>query len=224
MAEQITDAERWKQFTAQQKIGAIGAGALTLLRPVGAALVARRIWHRQAPSWRDAFFLAGVCLTDKFDGVLARRLNVVTDWGRKTDAGVDKIANTVVEAPVAAEWGRLSLLLWAIRLGRDVGVSVARWQISDGTNGKTLAARPIGQANTALRNATTIAAVSPAAARFPGAYRMLEVLSTALTVYSGLQTVQAMHRATEASRAERSLTASRAREHAGAESQASHQP
>lgn len=63
--------------------------------------------------------LAAASLTDKFDGVLARKLNEVTEWGKILDPVADKIGMGVV-AVVLVKLGLIPLWFVVGLLGRDL--------------------------------------------------------------------------------------------------------
>ncbi len=62
-------------------------------------------------TWWGIFILALAALTDKFDGVLARKFNQVTEWGRILDPVADKIGIAIVAIVLV----RLGLIpLWFV--------------------------------------------------------------------------------------------------------------
>lgn len=152
--------------------------------------------NRSGSSWRDTLIHGAICATDKADGAVARHFDAVTNAGKIGDAAVDKAANNMAEIVLASQRGPLAIILAAMRLARDVGVSVARWQIAGDTNGQvSVAARPIGQINTAARNTVTCFGVSPLAERAPRISAAADIGVTILTVYSGVRTVMDMRSA-----------------------------
>ena len=68
--------------------------------------------------WGGVFMVAAA-LTDKFDGVLARKYNQITEWGKILDPLADKIAVAVV-AVVLLLLGNIPVWFLAILLLRDI--------------------------------------------------------------------------------------------------------
>jgi CDP-diacylglycerol--glycerol-3-phosphate 3-phosphatidyltransferase len=66
-----------------------------------------------------AIIMCLAALTDKFDGVLARKLNQITDWGKILDPLADKIAVTAV-AVVLVLLGNIPIWFLAAIVLRDL--------------------------------------------------------------------------------------------------------
>lgn len=69
--------------------------------------------------WWGLFILAVAGLTDKFDGVLARRYNEITEWGKILDPLADKIGIAVV-AIILVRLDQIPLWLLLAIVGRDL--------------------------------------------------------------------------------------------------------
>ncbi len=69
--------------------------------------------------WWGLLLLGLAALTDKFDGVLARRYNEVTEWGKILDPLADKIGMGVV-ALVLVSLGQIPLWFVVAIIGRDL--------------------------------------------------------------------------------------------------------
>src|SRR4051812_32339166 len=112
--------------------------ALLLLSEGGLAH-ARRIW---AP-----LFFAGAIITDRYDGMIARRTNQVTEFGKLADPIADKALTGTALIALSI----LELLPWwvtVVILVREIGVTVLRfWVIRHGV----IAASRGGKAKTVLQ-------------------------------------------------------------------------
>ncbi len=112
------------------------ANMLTMLRllivPVFAALLLADGGHD--PKWRSvaAAVFALAMITDLFDGELARRMNLVTDFGKIADPIADKaIMGTALVALSAL--GDLAWWVTIVILVREVGITLMRfWVIRHG--------------------------------------------------------------------------------------------
>ena len=105
--------------------------ALTVLRlvlvPVFLVLL---FWHPDQFSWRlgATFAFAVAILTDLFDGKIARRYNLVSDFGKLWDPIADKALTGMAFVGLSI----LSELPWWITiiiLVREWGITVLRWAI-----------------------------------------------------------------------------------------------
>jgi CDP-diacylglycerol--glycerol-3-phosphate 3-phosphatidyltransferase len=155
------------------------ANALTMLRlflvPVFAYLLLSR--GPDAPiSWRIAalavFLIASI--TDSFDGELARRRGLITDFGKIADPIADKalIGAALIGLSVL---GELSWWITAVVLGRELGVTLLRfWVIRHGV----IPASRGGKLKTALQ----IAAISLYILPLTGWLHVLAVIVMAAAV------------------------------------------
>lgn len=128
------------------------------------------------------------CLTDTFDGKIARKRNLVTDFGKFADPLADKIL--VVSAMVCfVALGRMPFWVCIIILAREFAVSGFRLVVA--SKGVVLAASPWGKAKTGVQDAMCILmsfdmALLVSRNNWPAAvYTVYEVL-TLVTMYVAL--------------------------------------
>ncbi len=124
---------------------------LTMLRvlliPVFMALAANRMWLAAG----IVFALAS--LTDYFDGKIARRNNLVTDFGKFADPLADKLLTTTAFLYMMAD-GVCSPVVLVIILAREFAVSGLRMVAAGAPGGKVIAANLWGKAKTVLQMLT----------------------------------------------------------------------
>lgn len=106
------------------------------------------------------FFIAGVVFaaasfTDFLDGHIARKQNLVTDFGKFADPLADKILTTVAFLYMMAD-GVCSPLVLAIILTREFAVSGVRMVAAGSKEGKVIAANIWGKAKTVLQMLTIV--------------------------------------------------------------------
>ena len=112
------------------------ANGLTTLRivlvPLFAWFLLREGGHDYASRWWATVVFTGAILTDRIDGELARRRNVVTDFGKVMDPIADKALTGMafVGLSVIGElWWWVTILV----LGREWGITLLRfWVIKYG--------------------------------------------------------------------------------------------
>ena len=147
------------------------ANALTVVRVLLVPLVAWLLVleHGQDPLLRllalAVFALASI--TDHIDGELARRRNLVTDFGKVADPIADKLLlGTVL---VLLSWlGEVPWWITAVILVREVGITLLRfWVIRYGV----IAASPGGKLKTTLQIAALSVLLLPLDAWFDGGAR-----------------------------------------------------
>ena len=85
-------------------------------------------------------------LTDFFDGYIARKYNMVTDFGKMIDAISDKLLTNTLIVVLAAE-NMVHPIIAVILIGRDIIVDSIKMLI--GNKGKAVAAIPIAKYKTA---------------------------------------------------------------------------
>lgn len=108
------------------------ANYLTVLRIALVPVFAVLLWH--ADGWRVAAFavFALAALTDRLDGELARRRNLVTDFGKLADP----IADKALMGTALVGLSSLGLLWWwvtVVILAREFGITALRlWVLNHG--------------------------------------------------------------------------------------------
>lgn len=96
------------------------------------------------------YFIAGflfviAAITDMFDGMLARKMNLVTDYGKMVDAIADKVlVNTVLI--ILASTGFISAIIPVVIIFRDTVVDAIK--MTAGNKGKVVAASKLGKLKT----------------------------------------------------------------------------
>ncbi len=102
------------------------------------------------PGWNywafGAFVLASV--TDFFDGMLARKLNCVTNFGKFMDPIADKLLVTC-SLLVLIAWGKLDVVTCSVLIGREFIVQGVR--LLGAERGKVIAAGWVGKYKTAVQ-------------------------------------------------------------------------
>ena len=96
------------------------------------------------------YFIAGflfviAAITDMFDGMLARKMNLVTDYGKMIDAIADKVlVNTILV--ILAATGFISAIIPVVIIFRDTVVDAIK--MVAGNKGKVVAASKLGKIKT----------------------------------------------------------------------------
>ena len=96
------------------------------------------------------YFIAGVlfiiaAITDMFDGMLARKMNLVTDYGKMIDAIADKVlVNTILV--ILASSGFIPSIIPVVIIFRDTVVDSIK--MAAGNKGKVVAASKLGKLKT----------------------------------------------------------------------------
>lgn len=137
--------------------------------------------------------LAG--LTDRYDGILARRMGAETEWGRILDPLADKIGAGVVALVLAAQ-GYIPLWFLALIVARDVLI-VAGGIVVKRRTGKVLPSNTWGKWAVGVVFVTLCAALLSA----PSPY--LEVCLAASVAMLGVSLVQYVRRFLEVIRSSR---------------------
>ncbi len=109
---------------------------------------------------------AAAALTDFFDGYLARKWHMVTDFGKFLDPLADKLLTTVAFLYMMRD-GVCSPVVVSIILAREFAVSGLRMVAASSPDGKVIAANIWGKVKTVLQMVTIIfyffaAALAPA--------------------------------------------------------------
>jgi CDP-diacylglycerol--glycerol-3-phosphate 3-phosphatidyltransferase len=112
------------------------ANALTVLRLLLVPVFAVLLFHDDGndTGWRVAAFLTFVVasMTDRFDGELARRRGLITDFGKIADPIADKALTGTALVGLSA-LGELPWWVTVVVLVREVGVTLLRfWVIRHG--------------------------------------------------------------------------------------------
>jgi CDP-diacylglycerol--glycerol-3-phosphate 3-phosphatidyltransferase len=103
------------------------ANLLTLLRLPLAATGAYFLWQKEYVGVAIGF-MAAAALTDVLDGIVARALGQVTDFGKKFDPVVDKVAIAGVGIILVVKYG-VPWWIFAVAVGRDVIIVASAWLI-----------------------------------------------------------------------------------------------
>lgn len=126
---------------------------LTMLRvlliPVFMVCAANR-WMLAA-----GIIFAAASLTDYFDGHLARKNNLVTDFGKFADPLADKLLTTTAFLYMLVD-GVCDPVVLAIILAREFAVSGLRMVAAGAPGGKVIAANMWGKVKTALQMLTIV--------------------------------------------------------------------
>jgi CDP-diacylglycerol--glycerol-3-phosphate 3-phosphatidyltransferase len=100
---------------------------LTLTRLPLAAAGAYFLWRKDSVGVA-AGFLVAAALTDILDGIAARALGQITDFGKKLDPVVDKAAVAVVGVILVLKYG-VPWWIFAVAVARDVIIILSAWLI-----------------------------------------------------------------------------------------------
>jgi phosphatidylglycerophosphate synthase len=103
------------------------ANVLTATRLPLAAAGGYFLWRGEHAAVAIAF-LAAAALTDVVDGLVARGLGQVTDFGKKLDPVVDKVAIAGVGVVLVMRYG-VPGWLFAAALARDVAILASAWLV-----------------------------------------------------------------------------------------------
>lgn len=135
----------------------------------------------EAGKWIALAIFVVASLTDTLDGYLARRDNLVTNFGKFMDPLADKLL--VCSAMIClVEMGRLSAWIVIIIIGREFIISGFRLIASD--NGIVIAASYWGKIKTVCQMIMVILLIADLGSSFAVAEQILIYLSLALTVIS----------------------------------------
>jgi hypothetical protein len=179
------------------------ANVLTVIRLI---LVPVFIWLMLLPGvkaqvWAFAVF-AVASATDKLDGTLARRLNLVTDFGKLADPIADKALVLSAFILLSLHWS----VFWAVTipvLVRELGITLMRLVLA--RRGRVMPASRGGKLKTVTQIALILLLLIPWEALVPTAWSVvrivaivLSVLVVCITVFTGVDYVrQAKHPAAE---------------------------
>src|SRR3954467_11936491 len=137
----------------------------------------RRIWA--------ALFFTGAIITDRYDGMIARRTNQVTEFGKLADPIADKALTGTALLGLSV----LGLLPWWVTLViliREVGVTLLRfWVIRHGV----IAASRGGKAKTVLQSLAIGLYILPLSGPAASARWWLMAAALILTVLTGIDYV-----------------------------------
>ena len=104
------------------------------------------------PTW---YLVAGIIFADFLDGHLARKWNMVTDFGKFADPLADKLLTTVAFIYMLRD-GVCSPVVLCIILAREFAVSGLRMVAAGAKDGKVIAANMWGKVKTVLQMLTII--------------------------------------------------------------------
>ena len=115
------------------------------------------VFARMTPFWAQCAAVAVyglACLTDLFDGRIARARNLITNFGKFMDPIADKLLVMSAMIVLAAQ-GRMPDWVCILMLGREFLVSGFRLVAVE--NGVVIAAGPLGKLKTVFQMVSTIA-------------------------------------------------------------------
>ena len=144
---------------------------LTLLRVLLVPVYLILIWrsHAHGPAaaaalrWAALFVFCGASLTDFFDGKIARKYNLITNFGKFMDPIADKIL-THTAFILFTSYGELSALACIVFVAREFVVAALREIAAD--QGIVIAAGMSGKIKTVLQMALIILLTIPWGADF----------------------------------------------------------
>jgi len=126
-------------------------------------------------------------LTDMFDGKIARKKNIVTDFGKMMDSIADKVlVNTILI--VLAYNHDISLIIPLIIITRDIMVDSIK--MIAGNKGKVVAASMAGKIKTAtMMVGLTLVLIENIPMEFFGVAldQLLIIIATCFSIYSGIE-------------------------------------
>ena len=179
------------------------ANVLTVFRLI---LVPVFIWFMLVPGveaqvWAFVVF-AIASATDKLDGTLARRLNLITDFGKLADPIADKALVLSAFVLLSLHWP----VFWAVTvpvLVRELGITLMRLVLA--RRGRVMPASRGGKLKTVTQMALIFLLLIPWEALAPAAWPVvrivaiiLSVVVVVITVFTGIDYVrQALHPAEE---------------------------
>lgn len=175
------------------------ANVLTVIRLI---LVPVFIWLMLVPTTKAqvwAFVVFAVAsATDKLDGTLARRLNLVTDFGKLADPIADKALVLSAFVLLSLHWPVFWLVTVPV-LVRELGITLMRLILA--RRGRVMPASRGGKLKTVTQMALILLLLIPWEALVPAAWPVvrvvaivLSVLVVVITVFTGIDYVrQAMH-------------------------------
>jgi CDP-diacylglycerol--glycerol-3-phosphate 3-phosphatidyltransferase len=134
--------------------------ALTLSRLPLAAVGAYLLWRREYIAVA-AGFLVAAALTDVLDGLIARVLGRITEFGKKLDPVVDKVAIGGVGLILVLRYG-VPWWVFAAVVARDVAIIISGWLVIS-RRGAVIAANFWGKAAASLMVCYGVAVVLAAA-------------------------------------------------------------
>ena len=178
------------------------ANVLTVIRLI---LVPVFIWLMLVPTTKAqvwAFVVFAVAsATDKLDGTLARRLNLVTDFGKLADPIADKALVLSAFVLLSLHWS----VFWAVTvpvLVRELGITLMRLVLA--RRGRVMPASRGGKLKTVTQMALILLLLIPWEALVPAAWPVvrivaivLSVLVVFITVFTGIDYVRQAMRPAE---------------------------
>lgn len=171
------------------------ANVLTVIRLI---LVPVFIWLMLVPTTKAqvwAFVVFAVAsATDKLDGTLARRLNLVTDFGKLADPIADKALVLSAFVLLSLHWP----VFWVVTvpvLVRELGITLMRLVLA--RRGRVMPASRGGKLKTVTQMALILLLLIPWEALVPAAWPVvrvvaivLSVLVVVITVFTGIDYVR----------------------------------
>lgn len=171
------------------------ANVLTVIRLI---LVPVFIWLMLVPTTKAqvwAFVVFAVAsATDKLDGTLARRLNLVTDFGKLADPIADKALVLSAFVLLSLHWPVFWLVTVPV-LVRELGITLMRLILA--RRGRVMPASRGGKLKTVTQMALILLLLIPWEALVPAAWPVvrvvaivLSVLVVVITVFTGIDYVR----------------------------------
>lgn len=171
------------------------ANVLTVIRLI---LVPVFIWLMLVPGakaqvWAFVVF-AVASVTDKLDGTLARKLNLITDFGKLADPIADKALVLSAFVLLSLHWS----VFWAVTvpvLVRELGITLMRLVLA--RRGRVMPASRGGKLKTVTQMALILLLLIPWEALVPAAWPVvrivaiiLSVVVVVITVFTGIDYVR----------------------------------
>lgn len=163
------------------------ANVLTVLRMLMVPVLLAFLLAERGSGWRVAAFavFATAALTDQVDGILARGLHLVTDFGKIADPIADKALIGAALLALSA-LGELPWWVTGLILARELGVTALRFVV---IRHAVIAASRGGKLKTLAQNLAIGLYILPLHASWAGARAGLLAFAVVLTVLTGLDYV-----------------------------------
>jgi CDP-diacylglycerol--glycerol-3-phosphate 3-phosphatidyltransferase len=183
MSGQVTERKRWR-FLAVQLVTFARVPLVTAF-----AIILLNAQHTTATLFLCGVLLGLAELTDMLDGILARRLGTVTEWGAMLDPYMDSISRLIVywtlacaRPPLVVAFAPLAMAL------RDITVAYSR--ITLARYGKSVSAKLSGKIKAEVQGgAAVLLVLGPLYWKYTGTWT-LQVLSWTVIVVTLLSTIE----------------------------------
>jgi CDP-diacylglycerol--glycerol-3-phosphate 3-phosphatidyltransferase len=181
MSGQVTERKRWR-FLAVQLVTFARVPLVTAF-----AIILLNAQHTTATLFLCAVLLGLAELTDMLDGILARRLGTVTEWGAMLDPYMDSISRLIVYWTLACTGLVVAFAPLAMAL-RDITVAYSR--ITLARYGKSVSAKLSGKIKAEVQGgAAVLLVLGPLYWKYTGTWT-LQVLSWTVIVVTLLSAIE----------------------------------